>query len=78
MRSGDAGTGRDDAGRQEIDYGVPVMDAVTGLRGRITGYAQFFEQRPPEALVEGLDKSGRPMREWVELSRLVAINDVEE
>jgi hypothetical protein len=56
-----------------IALGNIVRDVVTQFEGTVTGLATYLHEKP-QARVEGIDSTGRPITDWVVLDRLTIIN----
>lgn len=46
-----------------------MRDSATGFIGTVTAVV-FYAKQDPRALLEALDKNGRPVDLWTELARL--------
>ena len=57
---------------RRIEIGQTVKDAVTGLVGQVTGYAQY-RFHVDTAYVEGVDSTGRLFCEWLACERLEVV-----
>ena len=53
-----------------FEYGDVVTDTVTGFCGKVTGCCHYYGKRPDSYLVEGIDSTGRPIENWIDLTRL--------
>lgn len=51
-----------------------VRDTVTGFEGAVTAYCYNFQTGLYQYLVEGIDRSGRPVEQWVGEYRLEPVN----
>lgn len=51
-------------------YGDVVEDSVTGLKGKITAYISYYDMKPTQYYVEGIDSTGRPIEDWIDVYRL--------
>jgi hypothetical protein len=55
---------------EDAKMGAVGRDNLTGVKGTITGKYERMDGYS-SVLVEGLDSTGRPFTEWVQLERLV-------
>ena len=55
----------------EWNKNARVIDKVTGYTGRVTAVCDYYGERPTSYLVESIDRTGRPVEQWVDEQRLV-------
>ena len=54
-----------------------VMDIVTRYQGKVTAVCHQFDNRRTLYIVESVDDTGRPVKEWFDEDRLVPIEKKE-
>ena len=63
----------------KFEKGDKVRDKISGFVGVISGFSYFYGMEKDSYLVEGIDTTGRPIREWIIAGKLVKVNpDVAE
>ena len=58
----------------QIEFGKKYRDRITGFAGVCTGKVEY-QSEEQRILLEGVDSTGRPVEQWVCLSRVESVEE---